>query len=214
MFEQGIRNSSSATTRRSTGNASDPFKGKSICKSKLQATPGARTTSAGYSGTPNKFGHPGLGVTAPRRNHDRSNLSLRHRSASTRAARACKGAGVSRPEPLRGLRAGRRLPPPPHLPASPAAGEPTKRAGDREGEGHPAPNAAGRSGGGGCAGGGEERGPHGAGVTPRANARAGTRAPTRSITPARTRILTHPPRSPLPSMEKMKSLAVWISSAL
>jgi hypothetical protein len=148
VFKQGIRNSSSATTRRSTGNASDPFKGKSICKSKLEATPGARTTSAGYSGTPNKFGHPGLGVTAPRRNHDRSNLSLQHGSASTTAARGCRRAGVSRPEPL-GDSPSREASPAAASPARQPRGRGTnKRAGDREGEGHPAPSAAGRSGGG------------------------------------------------------------------
>lgn len=77
VFEPGIRNSELSSN---AGEAPEMLprasKGKSICKSKLQELRGSRSTRAGCSGTPNKFGHPGArrDSAAPR---DRSsNLSL------------------------------------------------------------------------------------------------------------------------------------------
>lgn len=84
IFEQGIRNSKLSNNPEKHRKYFGPLQREVDLQIKVAATPGTRTTSAGYSGTPNKFGHPGLRVIAPRRNHDRSNLSLRRGSASSR----------------------------------------------------------------------------------------------------------------------------------
>lgn len=123
---------------------------------------------------------------------------------------------------FRGSPAGKCLPSPPHLPGGPAVEESTKERTIEKEKGTQRRAQAGAEGGG-WAGGGKEREPRGArGDTPGKRRSGDQGSHPLHHTRARTHAQSHtspPPPPPasslsLPSMEKMKSLAVWISSAL